>query len=223
MAGRGQQPIEIMTSESSKPNDEKEINHCRKFKPWHVHHCELGADHVPRPTLACPAKRSTSQNLCSLVMLRVWQNIQLAPLRACSQEQSTSCWEGISILVFSQPGESPILFHPGGGDKKFSQEGCFCLAKNSAGGWKKKRPMIGRTRRKPKENFPGKAEARNLQYNSIIFTSSIILYAVLYLPGRKCPQNRYFKKELPLTALAFTPHTHLPVDPFTAVQVVHYG
>ena len=30
-----------------------------------------------------------------------------------SQEQSTISWENMSVL-FSQPGESPILFNPGG-------------------------------------------------------------------------------------------------------------
>ena len=56
------------------------------------------------------------------------------------QEQSTSCWENIYVL-FSQPGESPISFQPGGGDKNFSQEGRFCLAK------KKGNTMVGRAKK----------------------------------------------------------------------------
>ena len=41
-----------------------------------------------------------------------------------SQEQSTSCWEKIHVLL-SQPGESPTLSQPGGSEKNFSQEGLF--------------------------------------------------------------------------------------------------
>ena len=96
-------------------------------------------------------------------------------------------WENIYVL-FSQPGKSPILFQPGGGDKNFSQEGRFYLAKKQGVGGNKIR-MIGRTRRKTKENFPGKAEARSLQYTSIICTSRIIWYAILCFPGGKCPQR----------------------------------
>ena len=44
----------------------------------------------------------------------------------------------ISVL-FSQPGESPILSQTGGGDKNFSQKGRFCLTNNS-GGEEKKSP-----------------------------------------------------------------------------------
>ena len=46
------------------------------------------------------------------------------------QEQSTSCWENTSVL-FSQPGESPILFQLGGSDRNISQEGRFVTKK----GW----------------------------------------------------------------------------------------
>ena len=43
----------------------------------------------------------------------------------------------ISVLFF-QPGESPILSRPGGGDTNFSQEGRFYLTKNRGGEKKKK-------------------------------------------------------------------------------------
>ena len=45
-----------------------------------------------------------------------------------SQEQSTSRWENIYVL-FSQPGESPILFR----DSNFSQEGRFVTNKEGVG------------------------------------------------------------------------------------------
>ena len=48
-------------------------------------------------------------------------------------------------------------------------------------GAKKKGPMFGRTRQKTR------------------------FYAVLCLPGGKCLQNRYFKEQLSLTALASLP------------------
>ena len=44
--------------------------------------------------------------------------------------------------------------------QEFSQQGRFCLIRSR--GSEKKKPVIGRTLRKTKENFPGKAEI-NLQ------------------------------------------------------------
>ena len=108
-------------------------------------------------------------------------------------KSSQRAWENIYVL-FSQPGESPTLFQPGGRDKNFSQEGRFCLAKKR--GVKKKKPMIGRTPAEDESGkFPTKAEAINLEYTSIVFPSSIILYAILCSPGGKCPQNRYHKEQ----------------------------
>ena len=46
-------------------------------------------------------------------------------------------------VLFSQPGESPTLSQAGGSDKK-------------------RKSTISRTRQKTKENFPGKAETRNI-------------------------------------------------------------
>ena len=37
---------------------------------------------------------------------------------------------------------------------------------------------------------------------NITFTSSIKFYAILCFPEGTCPQNRYFKEQLSLTALA---------------------
>ena len=45
---------------------------------------------------------------------------------------------GKKNVLLSQPGESPILFQPGGGDKNFSQEGRFGPTKTE--GAKKKSP-----------------------------------------------------------------------------------
>ena len=106
------------------------------------------------------------------------------------QQLSTNGWENVSVLL-SQPGESTILFQPGRSDKNFSREGRFCLAKKE--GLKKKCSGAHSGRRKIIK-FPGKAEARNLEQGSIMFTSSIMLYAVSCIPGGKFPQNRYFEE-----------------------------
>ena len=87
---------------------------------------------------------------------------------------------------------------PGGGDKNCSQEGRFCQAKKrGVEKEKKKKPMIGRTRRNMNERkFPRKSNSEKSCKTSITFTLSIILYAILYFRGSKCPQNRYFEEQL---------------------------
>ena len=112
------------------------------------------------------------------------------------QQLSTNGWENVSVL-FSQPGESTIRFQPGGSDKNFSREGLFCLAKKEG---LKKRCSGAHSGRRKIIKFPGKAEARNLEQASIMFTSSIMLYALSCILGGKFPQNRYFE-ERSLTAL----------------------
>ena len=68
---------------------------------------------------------------------RVEKGENISTMTGRFQEQSTSCWENLSVLV-SQPGESPILFQTGGGDKNFSKEGRFCLTKKRGGEKEKK-------------------------------------------------------------------------------------
>ena len=58
-------------------------------------------------------------------------------LKTTFQEQSTSCWENIYVL-FSQPGESPTLFRPGGSEgarerEFFSGKDVFAGQKGEAG------------------------------------------------------------------------------------------
>ena len=50
----------------------------------------------------------------------------------------------------------------------------------------KKKPMIGRTRQKTKENFPGKAAARNLEWTSITCAVPLLLsYTLFYVSWQK--------------------------------------
>ena len=102
--------------------------------------------------------------------------------------------KNISVL-FSQPGESPTLFQPGGDNKNFSaEEERFCLTK------KKEGENEALCSAEDERKFPRKS--RNEKLCNCNF----------YLPGGECPQNRYFKEQLSLTALAAT---HRRLNNFT--------
>ena len=109
--------------------------------------------------------------------------------------QSTSCGETTPIQ-FSQPGESPIPFQPGGSGENFPRKNdVFAwLKKKKKRRARKKAPCMKSTWRQTRqENFPGKARSdKSKQYNIYLF---YCLSRYFMLPRRKCPQNRYFKGE----------------------------
>ena len=63
---------------------------------------------------------------------------------------------------------------------------------------KKKKPVLGRARRKTNENDKSLISLNFMGF----FLPLHKFYAILCFPGGKCPQNRYFKEQLSLTALA---------------------
>ena len=84
------------------------------------------------------------------------------------------------------------------GRQKFFPEGRFCLAKRvkkcpwSAAHGGSDRISISQEKQ---------IEARNPTNTLIIFTYFIILYAILYFPGGKCPQNSLYFKECTISSI----------------------
>ena len=92
------------------------------------------------------------------------------------QEQSTSCSENISV-VFSQPGESPILSSREGATRIFPKKDVFAWP-NKEGGWHFFSLPWG-----------GDKNFSSLALMFIIVTSSIILYAILSFLRTDIPKN----------------------------------
>ena len=101
--------------------------------------------------------------------------------------------------VLSPRQKSPLLSHPGRGDRNFSQEGRFWLTKNRGAKQKKKESRERPHAAEDEREFPRKSR-NDKSLKNFYFTSSIKFYA-LCLPGGKYLQNRYFKEQLSLTAL----------------------
>ena len=109
-----------------------------------------------------------------------------------------------SVLSPSQ--KSPILSHPGRGDRNFSQEGRFWLTKNRGAKQKKKKESRERPHAAEDEGeFPRKSR-NDKSLKNFYFTSSIKFYA-LCSPGGKYLHNRYFKEQLSLATLVKNRHT----------------
>ena len=128
-----------------------------------------------------------------------------------SQDSSTCVFTssqrapGKISFLSSQLGESPIFFQPPGGDKNFSQKRLFCLANKEGVKQTKKSPWSnahGGRRKKSSQVRKSRSVKSSINFYNIYPSTKLILHAILCFPGRKSPQNRYFKEQLSLTTLA---------------------
>ena len=113
----------------------------------------MRTDQTFRDTKSCSTAEDVMKTILPSVALPAQRQFRLN-VHQWYKSSQRAARKKLSV-VFSQPGESPILSQPEGGDKNFSQEERLCLTKNRGGG--KKKPVIGRTRRKTKYSFPGQA------------------------------------------------------------------